>query len=231
MVTLRAETRVVSIANSAPESASIDIAQISVTNEHVCRDSVPQTRGKDDREAKGREGGNSRSSLPIRLVPGCECVPHILQTVTDLDPETTIMSIDGMGAYDLISRNAMLESLLQMEGGDQILPIVRCFYGSPSTHLWEDDMGTNIPQGEGGDQGDPLMPMLFALGQHRALPAIQERLTPGEHVMAFRVSTGAVGRYTQRWGKSWPRTPTSTCTMASPSLEQRFYSSLKAISS
>ena len=46
-------------------------------------------------------------------------------------------------------------------------------------------MGTTqyIPQGEGGEQGDPLMPMLFALGQHRALAAIQERMRPGEHVM------------------------------------------------
>ena len=64
---------------------------------------------------------------------GCECVPHVLQTFTDLDPEATIMSSDGAGAFDLISRNAMLEGLLRMEGGDQILPFVRCFYGSPST--------------------------------------------------------------------------------------------------
>ena len=46
---------------------------------------------------------------------GCECVAHILQSMTDLDPDTTITSIDGVGAYDLISRNAMLEGLLQME--------------------------------------------------------------------------------------------------------------------
>ena len=69
---------------------------------------------------------------------GCECVAHILQTFTDLDPEATIMSIDGVGAYDLISWNAMLEGLLRMEGGDQILPFVKCFHGrtrwaSPST--------------------------------------------------------------------------------------------------
>ena len=45
-----------------------------------------------------------------------------------------------------------------MEGGDQILNFVRCFYGSPSTNLWEDEMGVTqtIPQG----QGDPLMPLL-----------------------------------------------------------------------
>ena len=55
--------------------------------------------------------------------------------------------------------------------GDHILPFVRCFYGSPSTYLWEDEMGVtqHVPQGEGREQGDPLMPILFALGQHGAL--------------------------------------------------------------
>ena len=48
---------------------------------------------------------------------GCECVAHILQSLTDLSPDVTITSIDGVGAHDLISRNAMLEGLLRMEGG------------------------------------------------------------------------------------------------------------------
>ena len=42
-----------------------------------------------------------------------------------------------------------------------------------------------ISQGEGGEQGDSLMLLLFALGQHRALEAIHENMGPGEHVMAF----------------------------------------------
>ena len=81
----------------------------------------------------------------------------------------------------------MLEGLLRMEDGDHILPFVRCFYGSPSTYLWEDEMGVTqyIPQGEGGEQGDPLMPMLFALGQHGSLEAAQARLRVGERLMAF----------------------------------------------
>ena len=117
----------------------------------------------------------------------CECVAHILQAMTDRDSQATVVSIDGVGAYDLISRNAMLEGLVRMEGGDQILPFVRCFYGSPSTYLWEDEMGETqeIPQGEGGEQGDQLMPMLFALGQHRALEAVQSRLRDGEKLFAF----------------------------------------------
>ena len=31
----------------------------------------------------------------------------------------------------------------------------------------------------------PLMPLLFALGQHSALDAIQEELQEGEHLLAF----------------------------------------------
>ena len=90
----------------------------------------------------------------------------------------------------------MLEGLLKMENGDQILPFVRCFCGSPSTCLWEDEMGVtqNIQEGEGGEQGDPLMPMLFALGQHSALLAIQARLLVNERVFAYLDDIHAVCR-------------------------------------
>ena len=117
--------------------------------------------------------------------------PH-LQTITDLDNRATVVSNDGVGAYDLISRNAMEGFwLLRMEQGDQILPFVRCFYGSPSTYLWEDESGNvqDIPQGEGGEQGDPLMPLLFALGLHGALSAVKARLRDGEKVFASRRRT------------------------------------------
>ena len=62
------------------------------------------------------------------------------------------------------------------ENGNQILPFVRCFYGRTSTYLWENEVGDTqeIPQGEGGEQGDPLMPLLFSLGQHPALEAVQD---------------------------------------------------------
>ena len=68
-----------------------------------------------------------------------------------------------------------------------MLPFVRHFYGSPSTYLWEDDSGKThmIPQGEGGEQGDPLMPLLFSLGMHPALVAAQRRLRPSERIFAF----------------------------------------------
>ena len=60
------------------------------------------------------------------------------------------------------------------------------FYGTPSRYLWEDDAGTThtIVQGEGGEQGDAMMPLLFALGQHPALEAVQRHLAGGEFIFA-----------------------------------------------
>ena len=102
---------------------------------------------------------------------GCECIG--LQVLTDQDPQSTVLSVDGNGAYDTISRNAMLRGLRHMEGREAVLPFVLQFYGTPSTYLWEDSEGVvhEILQGEGGEQGDALMPALFALGQNDALLA------------------------------------------------------------
>ena len=72
---------------------------------------------------------------------GCESVAHILQSLTDQDERATIVSINGVGAYDPISRNAMLEGLARVPEGDRLLPFVRHFYGSPSADLWEDEAG------------------------------------------------------------------------------------------
>ena len=74
-----------------------------------------------------------------------------------------------------------------MEGGDTVFPFVRQFYGTPSTYLWQDDEGAvhDVQQGEGGEQGDASMPVLFALGQHNALVTLQLRLTPQERLFAF----------------------------------------------
>ena len=53
--------------------------------------------------------------------------------------------------------------------------------------MWEDAEGVEhlIPQGEGGEQGDPMMPLLCSLGQHSALEATQVELREDEVVCAF----------------------------------------------
>ena len=69
----------------------------------------------------------------------------------------------------------MLRGLLGIEDGGRVLPFVRMFYGQRSIFLWEDEVGDvhDIHQGEGGKQGDPLMPLLFSLAQHAVLVATQ----------------------------------------------------------
>ena len=118
---------------------------------------------------------------------GCECIAHALQGLCDLNPSATVTLIDGVGAFDSISRRAMLTGLAQVSGGASTLPFVRMFYGSPSQYLWDDDDGVShtIPQGEGGEQGDAMMPLLFALGQHEALQAANQNMREGEFLFAF----------------------------------------------
>ena len=116
---------------------------------------------------------------------GCECVAHALQALCETNPQSTVLSIDGVSTFDLISRGAMMQGLREVK--KEALPFVRLFYGQPSTYLWEDDDNIvhSIPQGEGGEQGDPLMPLLFSLGQHRALQAVAAQLQDGEKLFAF----------------------------------------------
>ena len=134
------------------------------------------------------------SAVEIATAPFSECVAHVLQTLTDVDPSATILSVDGIGAFDLVSREAMLRGLLTVEGGESVLPFVRQFYGSVSTYLWQDDEGIvhDVHQGEGGEQGDALMPALFALGQHQALVVVHDQLAPHERLFAFHDDIYAV---------------------------------------
>ena len=69
---------------------------------------------------------------------GTECVAHVVQALTSLDPSATILSIDGVGAYDSISRRAMFRGLMDMVDGEKLVPFVRLFYDSPSMYIWEE---------------------------------------------------------------------------------------------
>ena len=72
-----------------------------------------------------------------------------------------------------------------------------------------------IPQGEGGEQGDPLMPLLFSLGQHSALDAEE-----GERLFAFLddlyvlCDPGRVAEVHSFWMKNCGGTPEYKSTKA-----------------
>ena len=132
------------------------------------------------------EAATSPFQFVLSTKSGCECVAHCVQALCETHEQLTLTSVDGVSAFDLISRRAMLAGLEGVTGGASVLPFVHFFYGRLSTYLWEDDCGTvhAIDQGEGGEQGDPLMPLLFADGQHPALVATQERLGANEWIFA-----------------------------------------------
>ena len=107
---------------------------------------------------------------------GCETVAHMLQVLTELDPHSTVVSVDGIGAYDHISRNAMMRGLRHVVEGDRILPFALAFYGKPSTYIWEDDVGDvhQIPH------ADALL--------HRPTPCIgssRRNLREGERLFTY----------------------------------------------
>ena len=76
---------------------------------------------------------------------------HAIQFFTDLNSRATVLTIDGISAYDSISRAAMLDELSNVSDGGAVLPFVLQFYAQHSEYRWTDDYGHNhvIHQGEG----------------------------------------------------------------------------------
>ena len=49
--------------------------------------------------------------------------------------ELAILSADGVWAFNLVSRNTMMQGFLHMEGGDKLFLFICQFHSSPSTLL------------------------------------------------------------------------------------------------
>ena len=91
---------------------------------------------------------------------GTEALYRCLRTATEIDPHATILSLDARGAFDHVSRQAMLGALQANPALTPLHPYARMWYGTDSAYQWVDEHGTvhTITQSEGGEQGDPLMP-------------------------------------------------------------------------
>ncbi|CAE7568781.1 unnamed protein product [Symbiodinium natans] len=121
----------------------------------------------------------------LRTRAGTDSLAAMLRSAVEFDPRATVVSLDGRSAYDTISRAAILSKLSEVVPA--LLPFARAIYARTSTFLWWDDEGTlhEISQAEGIEQGDPLAPGLYALGQHESLVAAAARLAQGERLLAF----------------------------------------------
>ncbi len=125
---------------------------------------------------------------------GIDAAVIFLRFLAEDDPGSVIISLDGRGAYDNAHRSAMLSKLRTLPQASAILPFCRLWYGRPSRYLFEvrlPDGSTevrDVPQGEGGEQGDPLMPALYSLGQADSLREAQASLDstcPGSRLIAY----------------------------------------------
>ena len=70
---------------------------------------------------------------------GTDCVGHAIWAITDANPRATVLSIDGIGAYDHVLRSAMLTKLAEVPQLHGLIPFVRSVYASPTTYAWEDE--------------------------------------------------------------------------------------------
>ena len=108
--------------------------------------------------------------------------------LTEFNPNATILSVDRMNACDIMLRKAMLKGLSKIAICEHVLcGTVKVPLGS--------DFGTvhTINPGEGGGQGDALMPLLYSLGQHGALHKLHsEELREEETLLAFLDDTHVV---------------------------------------
>lgn len=118
---------------------------------------------------------------------GTEALAHAVQYLLDMDEDAVVASLDGVGAFDHVHRAAFLGKLADTPALRPLLPLARMLYATQSRFLWTDDQGLTheIRQGEGGEQGCPLMPALFALAQHSALATAAGNLLPTERLFAF----------------------------------------------
>ena len=109
---------------------------------------------------------------------GGECIAHALQALTDLDPQTTVLSVDGVGPFR--------PHFTRFDVGRPSLNPRRrlCASFRPSV-LRQSFIVFVGRQFWGHEQGCPLMPLLFVLGQHRALRSVQSHLSEDERFLAF----------------------------------------------
>ena len=121
--------------------------------------------------------------MPSRL--GQDVNAWLTCFLTELDPETTITSIDGSARTTRCPARPCSKVKKGSLEEVPFSPFVRLFHSSPSAYLWEDEGGEVHTIHQGGEQGDAMMPLLFCLGQHAALEAIQRGMSPDEKLLAF----------------------------------------------
>ena len=90
---------------------------------------------------------------------GTEAVARVLRAATEVNPRTTVLSVDAVGAYDHVSRGAMLSAVLERPALQPLLPYVRQFYATVSIHIFgrtPTAASTTLPKAKEGNRATHL---------------------------------------------------------------------------
>jgi hypothetical protein len=127
------------------------------------------------------------SNFGLATSCGTDGLGILVRAFLDSNPNATVLSIDGVGAFDHVRRATIFAELMADNELADLVPFVRMWYQDVSHFLWADEDGAihDIAQADGGEQGDALMPDLFCLALRPALQAVKAQLRPGEIVVAY----------------------------------------------
>ena len=114
------------------------------------------------------ESATSPFQYALSTRAGCECVPQVLQGICELDPTTTITSMDGIGGVQ--SRVAIRPHVLRRPVKFLVGRRRRCVTPHPARGRWRT-----------GRCSDAL-PLCIG---HAALEAVQRQLRVGERLFAY----------------------------------------------
>ena len=107
---------------------------------------------------------------------GTDCVGHAIGVATELNTRLTVLSTDGVGAFDHVFRAAMLS---------KVAVSLRECCPSSKQRMHAPVRMFGWTKKVCGTPRRPLHAVLFSLGIHDALEEIQQQLEPGESLFAF----------------------------------------------
>ena len=98
--------------------------------------------------------GCAPSQYALSTRAGAEALTCVLRFATESHHSTTVVGVDGVGAYDHISRSCIFDGLRELRALEPLIPFVRMFYGADGEYLFYDEAGHvhTVLQAEAGEQ-------------------------------------------------------------------------------